>query len=649
MVSRNPFRVRATEYLDDGGSFLSLFGLGALEIFDPEDMWTRIQIIRSARGGGKTSILRIFSPRSLNDIYESKNDDKIIPIYDKLKNLGAFTDKGIDVLGVTLSLFGNYPILNQLNFVDRKQNCLFFALLTSKIVIATLRSACELKKLEFPDALEEIEFKHPGEPNIPTTIPIPCNGKVLYDWASSMEKKILNIIEYESDDDKNLVGYETLTSLHIIKAGNILYKNQPVAKKTLLMLDDVDKLTSGQRKNLSDTLANLRIPIAVWLAERLEVLKPEELLSTIGNLGREYGIPIILEKFWRENAGKFESLLTDIADRRASWNRSYNISAFGRSLSNVLESSWDENFKTAINLKSESLIKKHGNNRRYKDWFDSCENPEDVPSKAAEDWRLLEILIERDDRKKQRSLFDEILTDENFKEKITIKEKEVSEYYVRIKHEIPYYFGFPRLVKLASSNIQQFLDLASDLFDEMIAARSLDTFPHISAERQEQILKKSMMRRWDDVIHSMQNSEKIVSFFDNMAKFCFTETNLPNSPYGGVTGVAISTNDLKKLQDPDVLKNNPRYKTLVDVLTSCFAHNLLEPLPRSKQGMKGNEHLLMYLNRLICFRYQLPLSYGGWRELSLEDLSAFLEGTYETKRMETNDFQQVQLVDAANE
>ena len=123
MISRNPFRVRATEYIEGEWNFISLFGLGALDIFDKEDMWTKIQIIRSARGGGKTSLLRIFSPKSLNEIYSSHNNDRNIKaLYKKLQSFNVLSDeKGIQVLGIYLSLFGNYPILNQLGFSEKNK------------------------------------------------------------------------------------------------------------------------------------------------------------------------------------------------------------------------------------------------------------------------------------------------------------------------------------------------------------------------------------------------------------------------------------------------------------------------------------------------------------------------------------------------
>ena len=81
---------------------------------------------------------------------------------------------------------------------------------------------CELKEIEFPKDLNKIHIKHPGEPNIPNTIPIPCNGKKLFEWASSAEQNVSNLIESNSGDDKYF-GYETLSSLHIIRSENLFY------------------------------------------------------------------------------------------------------------------------------------------------------------------------------------------------------------------------------------------------------------------------------------------------------------------------------------------------------------------------------------------------------------------------------------------
>ena len=57
MISRNPFRIKVTEYLEGEWNFISLFGLGALDVFNDKDILEKIQIIRSARGGGENIII----------------------------------------------------------------------------------------------------------------------------------------------------------------------------------------------------------------------------------------------------------------------------------------------------------------------------------------------------------------------------------------------------------------------------------------------------------------------------------------------------------------------------------------------------------------------------------------------------------------
>ena len=129
--------------------------------------------------------------------------------------------------------------------------------------------------------------------------------------------------------------------------------------------------------------------------------------------------------------------------------------------------------------------------------------PAETYSEAAKDWKLLEIAIERNDRKTQKTLFEDAILVDNFRDRLGSKENHVAEYYIRTKYGVPYYFGFQKLASLASSNIQQFLYLSSDLFDEMIIAkRGFDNI-HISPARQEEILRKAVDRRWTDIIQSV--------------------------------------------------------------------------------------------------------------------------------------------------
>ena len=625
MLSRNPFRMRTTEYIEGDWSFVSLFGLDALDVFDVDNMWTNIQILRSARGGGKTSTLRIFSPKSLNEIHTSRNNPSIKKLHSKLKDLGAFSEEGPQVLGVYLSLFGNYSVLEQLDIDEHKKKKLFSSLLMSRIIIATLRSVCELKKLEFPNSLNDITIKHHSEPNVPTIVSLPCSGVELYDWAEKTEQKISDIIDDESDDYTGLGIHENFALLHIIKAENIFYKGKPVATKTLLMLDDLDRLTSSQRISLSSTLSCLRAPIGLWLAERLEGLRNEELIAQVSTPGREYGIPIVLETFWRDHQHKFENLLKDISDKRTHQRRAYNIQSFSDNLQEDLGDYWDDQFERAVCAESQRVIEKFGYEQKYKIWIDRYENSTSPPSQKAEEWRQLEIAIERDKNKRQKRLFEEdMLESDELDSSITSSIVNTARYYIRTKYKIPYYFGFKELVKLSSSNIEQFLDLSGALFDDMISASYTRLDTRIKPERQETILVAKAFDKWKEIDQFLPNSQYVIPFINNVARFCFRTTNTPRASYDSVTGIAISYEDLNKIRSSRLRSLNKKYQILYDVLATCIAYNLLEILPEAKQGKKGTRRFVMYLNRLLCLKFKLPLHYGGWRKQDLNKLSDFL-------------------------
>ena len=183
--------MRATEYIEEDWNFISLFGLDALDVIDAESMWTNMQIIQSARGGGKTSILRIFSPKSLKEIHASRNSPAIKNLHARLNDLGAFSEKGPQILGVYLPLFGNYPILEQLEIGKNKQKKLFSSLVMCRVIMATLRSVCELKELKFPELLKRIVLKHPTETQRPQLCKVSMFGRRLVCMGSKDRTKNL--------------------------------------------------------------------------------------------------------------------------------------------------------------------------------------------------------------------------------------------------------------------------------------------------------------------------------------------------------------------------------------------------------------------------------------------------------------------------
>src|ERR1035437_8477645 len=73
--SRNPFRLRASESIEVDALFVRLFGPGALEQLKDTNPLEGLHIIRSAPGGGKTTLLRLFTPGPLLHLHAQRAQD----------------------------------------------------------------------------------------------------------------------------------------------------------------------------------------------------------------------------------------------------------------------------------------------------------------------------------------------------------------------------------------------------------------------------------------------------------------------------------------------------------------------------------------------------------------------------------------------
>jgi hypothetical protein len=624
---RNPFTLRSSELIESDDTFLRLFGPGVLDLLQREEIWNRVQPVQSAPGGGKTSLFRLFTPACLVTLYDSRaTADEYKELYRRLKEMQAITDDGPSVFGVLISGVSKDADLESLHLDRARKNRLFFSLLNSRITIAALRSAIELKKLVYPDDLPRIYIQRPRVLDFPSSIPVPCKGDVLLKWASDSERQVCSYIDsFAPSITDSFSGYDTLYSLYLLQSGCISFDGQPIASRTLLMIDNIQRLTRIQRGNLFDALVNLRVPLGVWLAERLEALTPKELFGA--KIGREYGEPIKLEEFWRRESNKYEQMIANVADRRAKLNPDIQMGPFETCLQNSLDGvDWKERYIKAIEVMFKRIREKTHGTKRYDKWIQKCATAEGTPREKAVNWRVLEIKIERDKKKAQRQLVDSPLPEEDLELKLEAATRESAELFLAHEFHFPYHFGFQHLVKLSTSNIEQFLIFASDLFEEVISAKLLKQSTSLSPSRQEDILAKTAKQLWDAIPFSAPNGREIVRLLEGIRVLCLVETEKPNAPYApGVTGIAVSMKDRERLIDPHLLETNPEIAKLSGVLSACIFNNYLLMQTDMRQGPKGgNTWMVLYLNRWLCLHFGLPLQYGGWRPLKLDELIKYV-------------------------
>ena len=335
---RNPFRMRASEHIASDTTFLRLFGPGVLELIPTEEPFSKIFVIRSAPGGGKTSILRAFTPRSLVNLHANRLHEDFRELYGKMKDLNVIDDNGPQLLGIMLSCGKSYATIDDLPWDLRYKERLFFGLLNCRIFLSTIRSALQLRNLVYPDDLVRLSIQ--GDPDICRVLGVPENGsgKEIFQWASHVEGEISKTLDSLDPQPPKAVGQSDLASLQLLKPNNVLIDQKPVASRVLVMLDDVHKLAPWQRRCLGNALGELRDGAATWVAERLEALGSEELLEEGAKLGRDYiENATTLEKYWRQHSSRFLRTVSAIADKRVREAPQIEIDSFGGCVPSALE------------------------------------------------------------------------------------------------------------------------------------------------------------------------------------------------------------------------------------------------------------------------------------------------------------------------
>ena len=261
---------------------------------------------------------------------------------------------------------------------------------------------------------------------------------------------------------------------------------------------------------------------------------------------------------------------------------------------------------------------------RYREWIDKAEACDGDAVKKAIRWRTTQILIARDLAQRQSSFGFYRLTVTDYEKRDSSGITRSAEHFLRREIGAPIYFGKETLAMVSSANVDQYVEVSGDLFEEVTASISgpRSNPSPLSAERQHALIKRAAENRWKEIARRLPQGYVARRFLDALGAFCQLQTNRPTAPYApGVTGFGLLMEERARLIDDDAPPTP--YVLLRDVLTTLVAHNLLAP--RLDHKNKGREYVVFYLNRLLCVHFDLPLGYGGWRDQSLKNLSLWIE------------------------
>lgn len=622
MIYRNPFRMRASDNITLDREFLRLFGPGALDLLSFEkSLWDGIQIIRSSPGGGKTSLLRLFTPTSLLTLYNYRNQEDFKDLYKRLEELEVIDEAGPKILGVLLPCEPSYASLEDLEIDTNRKDRLLFSLINSRLIIASISGLLELKGPSFKRDPSRVTFQNSGDLYLDQRRNTPLSGNDLLSLVKDIEYNVCKYLDsLLPNHQKTAPGHDTIF-WDLVQPSNLFVDGKQAIGRSIIMFDDIHKLAKRQRNRLYNLFTDSRPKVGIWISERYQALDPPELLDGAKS-GREYNL-IDLEKTWKTKPKQFENTVMDIADRRAKIAKDVEIHSLREQLEESLDSSeYNDPFRKAIEGISSRIKNRIGEKTCYDDWIESRKKSSGTPREQAIAWQILEIMIERDLGKKQKRLFDAPIPKEEMEQAEDVV-KNAAELFLATEFDLPYYFGAGRLVKLASSNIEQFLRVAGYEFEEIATAYTIKHPTLLTPKRQHQIIKKATDDYWEELINGVAYTMDTRRLVEAIGKFSQSETYRLSASYGaGVTGIGIREGDRDNLSNPQFIKRNPRYRRLQIAMASAIANNLLEP-ERILQG--GDVWMVLYLNRLLCVRFNIPLHYGGWRQKRLDDLQTWLE------------------------
>lgn len=648
MRERNPFLIRTAERITNEDEFIKLFSPKIIDIIrdniEGHSLWNQFFRFQSSPGGGKTSLLKLFNPSVLSrlqQIYQSRVDSNsdIDSLFRNLKVLDAYNEEDeINVLTLYISCASDYANISNLNESESKKNRLFISLLNARILIAFVRTFLDFLKIKKPNSnfkeeLKKLKITPSSTVNLPGDFPIDCNALDLYNWGGNLENFVYGEIDGLRNNDLKIVEHSGLFSPQLLNASQISYEDADLPINMAIFFDDAQKLAVEQYNFLSNEIIEKRPSVGIWFAERLDLFSLDQLWSKDASTGgRDFVKEINLEELLRGKSN-FKDFSVNVAEKRVERSKDISIRSFPSTLLNEVNLD-DNQAEKLIGEVLKKISEISQNKEIYKSLLEFLQS-KNYGKKFDQlcELRIAQTIIERKEKKeiKEPSLFaNEYLTDE-FKIDSKGFSQNDARYLLSRDYNIPFYYGYDKLVGLSSSNIEQFLAFSGRLFENILSAKIVGRNSSITSQDQQAILLKEVNQRWKD-LNSLSNSYHVKSLLNSVAQFCSSQDRKPGFPYRGVTGFALILEDRKKLTDSTFWDQNPHYQIIAKTLTVAIANNLIEVSLDRKQGSKGDSpKTLFFLNRWICLKYNLSFGYSGWRKVDLDTLGRWIKRGYKEK------------------
>jgi hypothetical protein len=621
----NPYLERMSERTSDQ-EFVRLFSPRIIERLPDDAFEGAVHIFRSPPGGGKTTLLRAFTPTALKAFWNARTVDEIDESYQRLLARGIFDGQtGPQLLGVFVSCASGYADLPP--GAATAQEGLFRALLNCRIVLRALRSVSLLVNSQ-PERLDHVFLEYDESARDLQAVPALDNAAELARWAEQRERNVYSLLDAMAVPQQDALHDLRLDGLLWLQSVHFLHEGKEFAPKRLLMVDDLHRLRKSQRSLLINEATELRPAIPVWLAER-SIALGDELLSQGAREGRDLR-EYPMDELWSSSKGGSQTINTfsQILDRRLHIQNIIPPGTFSQYLNDQLVLGDVEKHLRAAIGHFEKVSSRLGTNMRYQMWLQRGRELIAQPSSdTISELLSILIVISRDEARRQLALQLEPLSSEEFDQRDSSQVKAAAEIMANDEFGTPYYFGVDRICAMATNNVEELLSLSAVLYDGLrakLVLRRADLI--LSAIEQEKLLKAAAKRKREFIPKAHTEGTRASSLLDAIGSFCREKTFQATAPYApGVTGVRLSQSELAKIR-PSQGSPPEQMAKLRRVISESVAENLLTTRDSSASTSRESG-TVFYLNRTLCVHYGLPLQYGGWQDITVQQAVDWMENS----------------------
>lgn len=637
----NPFEKRATEYLRNDESFLSVVSPAPLHSYFEQkardgSLYDRLTMVIGTPGSGKTTIATLFQYKTLSTLLRNPEMDGYKELVDALTKCGAISGEAPVFSGCRLPLETEYREFWELPYPEELKHGLIQSLLQARAVISWVQNITAAQEIQ-ADAIKII----PREGAVASLGQIGGdNAADVFEKAREVERAVYQIgaaLVAPAIESIPRAATDAYHPFDVIEAFSVTGKDKSCHRlKPLVILDDAHTLHPKQLLAVQSWLAKRETRIARWMLMRLDAQTPRATLSDVleheleGESATRIKSAREITEIWLQKTGdrsnqrkQFRKMARDMAHKYLGLMEIFHrqgITSLTNIISTVPEPLSESKFK---NLESKVNRTQRAHNisdvrrKTLEDEIDRfCSGS--TLADLGQDVRLgmLHILMHRYvKRVPQASLF-EPLDEHEPNKPITANSDVVDGARIQLLYEYnrPYYYGIDVLCDGSSENAEQFLQLAGRLVSVaetriIRGERALLSTPYQHRELQNRA--REIVQSW-----SFPEYKLVRILNDEMVRQCTEKALEPNASLGG------GPNSFGILQD-EFEKIPETYPDLAQVLKYGVAYNAFSLTQNYKT--KGTYWCLLELSGAVIIANGLSLRRGNFLERNVKHLNTILK------------------------